>query len=283
MINIELHEFYAALSRCQSGPAAAIAAQLRAKYSCFREDVGGDRRRAITNHADDGWRKKPIVALERPKIGTRELSREAIAKKEFVAALNKLSPANKANVIRSIHIREDFGEMYIRLLWDAFLRSPDYQQTYLEVIDHIASTIGADATKSAFEELWETYLADQAWIPVIEENENYDEFCDYVKAKKRSLASLNAWILLTKYGIINATSELLERIYMDCDNRIETRDKSKILEVLLELMIESVRAGASSKNTRRGMHWKEVASEFPPAIRFKIYDLYDIQKNDKEK
>jgi len=284
LVVIELPTFYASLGNApRSADIVNIAKQLRQLYSCFREG----------QQACPEWRKKPIVPAEKPRIGVRELSREAIAQKEFLGALNKLSPQNKANVIRSINVRKEFGDMYIRLLWDAFLRAPDYHNIYLDIIDHISEAIGTDVAIAAFNGLWTEYVASEAWIPyktVVETNgiaeakAEYDEFCDNVKARKRALASMNAWITLTKYGIVNTATLLYDLIFADCNTRIKSKEPSKTLEVLLELLLEFIRVNGKAHGPSVGAElprvleseWKPCASEFPPAIRFKIYDLYEF-------
>lgn len=247
----------------KANPITAIATSFVKQYACFREETRRPPKRG--GHHDS----HAHAHAEKPRIGNRELSREAIARKEFLALINKLSPQNAAAIITQgqSSIRPDFINMYVDMIWDAMLRSPEFQSLYVDML------VAIDKKHSVFgdiQRIWEAYLSQQAWIPITQDSGGYDDFCDHVKAKKRAIASIRAWIQLTDRQI--------------CKEDVSTILLAKLIEggptdITLDGLIEFYRANCtclttSTRDTLRA--WHIAAHELQPMTRFKLYDLWDI-------
>lgn len=237
-----------------------LAASLSQNYSCFKDDA----RKVHTYHAVTTIPKK----VEKPRIGIRELSREAIARKEFLALINKLSPQNvdamKQQCMQTF--RPEFSSMYVDMLWDAMLRSPDYQHLYtcfLVSIDHVKSVF-ADLHR-----IWDQFLHTKGWLP-ISTGDSYDEFCDHVKAKKRAIASVRAWVTLAQDKLCNpdVASQLMTALIESGPTDVTLEELIEMYKGCPELFVPQVIHGIE--------HWHRSASDLPPMIRFKLYDLWEL-------
>jgi hypothetical protein len=130
----------------------------------------------------------------------------------------------------------------------------------------------------------------------------YDEFCDFMKWKKRAIAAVTGLDALSKKSLISneyiVIRELTASICDECSLQLnELRDgnhEGRVVTPVLNALMEQIRAAVES--VRRGhtisdrpayehicrfaaLHYP-VASAYPPAVRFKLYDLYEFVKND---
>lgn len=242
---------------------SAIALGLVKQYSCFREDTKKCPPRNLRHN--DGH-------VEKPRIGNRELSREAIARKDFLALINKLSLQNAQAIITQCQssLRPEFLGMYVDMLWDAMLRSPDFQGLYIDML------VAIDKSHSVFgdvQRIWDTYLQQQAWVSAsmaADSTSDYDDFCDHVKAKKRAIASVRAWIHLTHRTM--------------CKSDVAATLLAKLIEhgptdITFDGIIEFYKARSPcltpvTVSTLKA--WYDAAQQLPPMTRFKLYDLWEM-------
>lgn len=238
----------------------SIAAQFIKQYACFRDAPPMQRRPPPPRREHHA---------EKPRIGNRELSREGVARKDFLALINKLSPQNARAIIQQAMttLRGDFIHMYVDMLWDAMLRAPDFQCLYIDLL------IAIDKKHSVFgdiQRIWETYLHKNGWdCANSATSSTYDDFCDHVKIKKRAIASIRAWIHLTDHHLSSAdvATILLDRLV----------DNGPV-DASLDGIAEYCRAQSSLIH---GIHatiktWYDHADQLPPMTRFKLYDIYEI-------
>lgn len=244
----------------------AIASGLLAQYACFKDDT----RKLYQQHHHS---HKKHNSAEKPRIGTRELSREALARKEFLAMINKISPQN-IEAMRTqckTSLRPDFVSMYVDMLWDAMLRSsPDYHVLFTSILHTI------DSVQSVFGDIhrtWNAYVASKPWIPDSVDKDGdttYDDFCDKVKAKKRFISSVCAWVHLSHGKLCDpAIPSQLLHLLMD----------QEPTDVILEGLIELYKGvpdifQTQVVDTLQKLH--QNAQSYPPIIRFKIYDMWDL-------
>lgn len=235
----------------------AAAASLMKQYTCFKDDV------VKTRHVTH---KKTSHVAEKPRIGSRELSKEHIARKDFLALINKLSPQN-FDVIRQQfdHVfRTEFTHLYVDMLWDAMLRSPEYQMMYVEMMSAI------DKLHSVFGDLhriWDDYTTRRLYMP--EGNDaSYDDFCDRIKAKKRAIASVNAWIKLVEASLCDKVilHQLMSHLLLAGPNDV-------ILEELIEMCKGAPSIFAPSRDVIKT--WHDDAASLVPMVRFKLFDLWE--------
>lgn len=283
MATVALPLFYESLAKSTAGIYSGIAKKLQAEFPCLAITAGP----GPSTHGG-GWKRRVQHAApppEKPKIGTRELSREALAKKEFFGIINKIAPQNKDAILKKLVFRDEFLDAYIKFLWDALLRSPEYQELYMDVLAVIANHFAGSAVCESIERvLWIDYIQERRWLfAPASDGEEYNDFCDHVKLKKQIVASVNAWALLTRNKYINIIDKLFDMVYDECNSRLKKFDFSKTVEILLETLYEfkdrrshDIIAAAITDT------WYEIIKDpdCPPVIRFKVYDFVDLLKID---
>lgn len=248
-------------------------------------DRGGDRDRERTGEAP----------RERPRIGARELSTEALARKEFLSLLNKITDTNVDAMLVALKTRlRDTPEcrvVYRALLWEFCLRMPKMIPVYMRVLRVLP------AEPEAWEMQYAAYVQADAWIPPPEVLEDapaeeaeapsaasaaaaYDDFCAYVKWKKQALAAVVAWITLMREGIIQQDPACLqETLVALIDQQLCGVIRKEVLDPLLEQLLTSVSLlGVGGGLRRRLRAWVGLAPSLEPSSRFKIYDLRDALK-----
>lgn len=244
-------------SSSQKNRLTVVASNLAKQYACFRDEPRRPRRHEVHSHA------------EKPRIGNRELSREAIARKEFLALLNKLSPQNASAIIAQTQasLRSDFIGMYVEMIWDAMLRSPEFQGLYIGMLAAI------DQKHSVFgdiQRIWEAYLVQKPWVSsdVVSVSPSYDEFCDHVKDKKRTIASIRGWIGLVEQRLCKEEigSSLIAQL-------VEAGPTDMSLDGLMEFCRAPSYLTPSIHATIQ--QWHDNAQQLPPMTRFKLYDVYE--------
>lgn len=242
---------------------------------------------------------------EKPRIGNRELSLENLARKDFLGVLNKLSAANQATLIANFAkvIRPDFADLYVKLFWEGFLRSADYQPVQINLLTLFAEHFPVQPRINA---LLSEYRTERLWMPAegvlpsppaasassaasaADPNARgdavaeYDDFCDYVKWRKRTVNTIHAWRVLAGSGWVShdVLQEMLAEVLSDFRVSLATfPDTVKLAETLAEQMFVYAKsigsAGALRPETLAELRALP-ASSFPPALRFKIYDLRDF-------
>jgi hypothetical protein len=236
---------------------------------------------------------------EKPRIGNRELSLENLARKDFLGVLNKLSAANQATLIANFAkvIRPDFADLYVKLFWEGFLRSADYQPVQINLLTLFAEHFPVQPHINA---LLSAYRSERLWMPAEgvlpppaaaadaepasrgDAAAEYDDFCDYVKWRKRTVNTIHAWRVLAGSGWVapDVLQEMLSEVLADFRASLATFPETvKLAETLAEQMFVYAKsigsAGALRPETLAELRALPAAS-FPPALRFKIYDLRDF-------
>jgi len=250
---------------------------------------GGDRGRHGRHHdprtrEPDRWRplrgnSPPAV---KPRIGPQELSEEQQVRKEFIGILNKLSASNAATLIARCaeRIRPEFADAYLDLFWEAFLRSADYQPFQVALLTMFQKHF---PVLPALQARIHTYWTDRQWWPTVtlpnEGADDYNDFCDYVKWKKRILNTLNAWDILAAHGWTLTPTLPAILAEMLTDFQATAPASPKILETIAEQMLLAVRLltpRGSIPEALSGALLGVSAASFPPAVRFKWYDLQEV-------
>jgi len=267
----------------------AKAQEMRQQYMCFTAGEENDRRYqskvASGHHQRNSGAQRH--ASERTKIGNRVFSKEVIARKEFLMYANKLSPQNKSQIIKTfkLHVRQECLDIYVALSWDLMLRAADYQEMYTEFV---AITADNATISEKFKGVYEQYINDRYWYPKKEltihdsVTEDYDEFCDFVKWKKRAAAAVKAITVMVKCGWIPSSCipNVISLIIEDVKNEIESQSShnaqigTRTLDALLEQLF--ILGNLSEKNEYLIANVATIVEDidkFRPATKFKILDL----------
>jgi hypothetical protein len=282
---------------------------LQKTYSCFQEVTDTYLNSNATGHGhshgggghihtrknadyDKKWGDKTIKkSIERPKIGggNREISKEDHIKRDFMSFINKLSDNNLKNVATYFenNFQIDFIDIYIKLLWEAILRSEEYQYLYIDCLNSIYNiTLKTEKQQvflSKINNLWQEYYNGTKWIPSddIVNDEDYDDFCDFVKWKKTALTYIHGfskfiikeWLSVSVYS--NILNELLNGINVYLE---KTPEGCKITDALLDQMITLIQLIKLDYNESiyNFIQYLNVNSkQFKPSTRFKVYDIIE--------
>lgn len=315
IIQIPLDQFF--VVRASTSPVPHLeskASSFREKYTCFHPPVASSSSGPGTSHAHmrkggrfiqhhhnthsssssvapSATRRHEANRTDVVKIGSRELSRENLAKKDFLALMNKLTQQNKAQIYQSINhvFREDCIPIYVQILWDSMQRAPDFIGLYMGAQDVlIQSSKSRDVWDKQWAILWNTFLETKGWAPkeqlLLEED--YDEFCDFVKWKKRTLGALRAWMALSKSPSVPqaAPKVLVQQILQDCNSELDKNNKgSKLTDTFLEEIRCFFREGTEPEIRDIIASWVEERkqshscgfAQLRPSTRFKMLDVQD--------
>jgi hypothetical protein len=208
-----------------------ILQEILAKYPCFQEKT--DHRfgsNSKWNHGTHFSKKTPHSSSmkERPKIGNKDTSKEAILKKDIQSLLNKLTHQNYEIILKQIkgHFHVDHMELFMSILWNAIQLQPDFQELYIHMLQQIYHSVQDEwviLLNAQWNTIWCHYIEQHQWkLPydLVERSHNYNDFCDYVKEKKRLISISQAWARLINLGMIQTEpfhliSEILQHIHRD--------------------------------------------------------------------
>jgi hypothetical protein len=199
-----------------------------------------------------------------------------------------MSPQNYDAILR--HIRttynSNFLQNYMDIVWNMMTRQIDYQELYILVIQHLLDITPTDK-KGAVLDYWndrcKNYFESHAWMPANDLldsiTEEYDEFCDYIKWKKHTAASLTGWLRLMRNGIVQESYErCFDTIMQQTDEAIQ-QSSHRLLDCFLEWLLRMVGVEVSyiypgSYSTQLN-DWMTVIKDrgLSSALRFKIIDI----------
>ena len=228
---------------------------------------------------------------EKVKIGCRDLSRENFGRKDFMALMNKMTLANKDTILQSIRnvYRDDCQGIYTEITWNMMQKSPEFHELHLSVLNTIRDITNR---KSDWQESWcdiaRTFFADAKWMPsdVILHSEEYDEFCEFVKWRKSTVAAIRALCMLedNQWLAIAFRTSVSTSIIQSIDQQIERTNATG--DKLMDALIEQLHTIVSNSHEHIDMlrtisAWfdESVADRLPhmrPATRFKMYDLREL-------
>lgn len=251
---------------------------MRSSFACFQDHAEPSKK----------WGKheapQKIARPDKLRIGTRELSREHIARKDFLALMNKLSDANKLSILQTLKqvFREDCLDVYMQVTWDHMQRAPEFHALYMSVLKTVSNILAKpNLWREKWHLLWKDYVMHQQWRPSDQllQEEDYDEFCDFVKWRKRTIASINAWKLLEQHQWVQGVHDsLLQTIINACNDELTLTNGSKLADVLLDEIHALMEGTPPTKwMTIESFvkKWMQDPEQLRPSSRFKLYDLYE--------
>ncbi|NDB84934.1 MAG: hypothetical protein EB127_19860, partial [Alphaproteobacteria bacterium] len=181
---------------------------------------------------------------ERVKIGGVVATKEEKVKREFFSLMNKLTHQNKVPVFKTVtenHVAcvTDSVEpinihTFVTIVWDMMLRNKDSQKLYIDVLQLFPE----DLVLSECNRLWSDYNELRKWLPpetisgsdIL--NSEYDEFCDFVKWKKHSIASVQGIFMFYAKNMINQEKQLLQSLATtlttECTNQLSIQENKQL-------------------------------------------------------
>ena len=199
------------------------------------------------------WEKKKIIAQnkstksQKPRhhIINIDFSDNAKCKKEFISYLNKLTDLNKDVIYSKISafikkLNDDILNSLFEILIN-FMKSSN-NNIYVDVLYLFEpSYIDDNITKYYLK-----FIDNKEWLPIkiIEEykfifdENNYDEYCEYVKIKKSTLSLLKALsIILKKINKNDIIEIIINNIFQDLFIYLDKKDYKHIIELLLDELL----------------------------------------------
>lgn len=189
--------------------------ELITKYTCFQEKIEsrfGNSKWTPPKKYNNASVSHNQIPKERTKIGNKDTSKEAVLLKDFQSLLNKLTHKNYNAIVIKIKriFDEEYLSLFIELLWTYLQKQPEFQGLYIQILESFYPLLQDDRIiemGTHWNNLWRSYIASKKWQlsrELVEQSHNYQDFCDYVKEKKRLLAVSQAWARLMNLGVVHA-------------------------------------------------------------------------------
>lgn len=200
--------------------------KLISTYDCFGEEKWNSRK------------PKPSPPIkERPKIGNQDVSPDNVYKKALILSLNKLTASNMDTVGTSIikTYKICFNEIFVATIWEYFIRQPVFQDVYIKMIERLKNTV--TETEDIWNSIYKSYISNDTWkinYELIEQSHNYDDFCEYIKEKKRLNAMAQGWSRLISSDIVIVTDP-----FKWCVKVVETCLSFDLSNVVYRTMVDS--------------------------------------------
>jgi len=259
--------------------------ELRAKHSCLTAAANAKFQHPVKSNHNASSTHSRRTMEQRPRIGVRELSREDMVCKDILSHLNKLSKTNVESIIRSLRTSFyiDYLQHYISITWDMMYKQPDFQPLFVMVLNNVRALLVSPTSLSEFDALLTnnccTFLDDQGWIPppsILCHTAEYDDFCDYVKWKKKSQGTLRAVLaLMTSHLVEPRFEHVFERISDSLQASAGSPDVDlRVLECILDALLICVRTSKCIDVSDEWLsQWVEKSQVWPKNAKFKMLDL----------
>lgn len=251
------------------------AKELVEKYNCF-----------VSNYdAASLWQKKQLIASKkniktrlRPHLISFDFTDEAKCKKEFTSYLNKLTDINKEIIYKKIHTflteidKEELNKILFDILWNFIKKS--FNIIYIDIVYLF---------KNEYVEIyWNSYINNKEWLPpkdmidneLLFKDDNYDEFCNYIKWKKSNISLCRTWIVLFKK---EKNIDKINELNLNILNSIDEFKKNKhIMDLLLDQIIIYLDIIPNILIINKILEWNP--SSFENSTKFKIMSISEKYK-----
>lgn len=285
---------YACFSPAPSGGAGAGGGAHRGQRNGGgngRRGAGGGGQRRAGMDLESARR----AVSEKPKIGGRDLSTHAIARKEFLSLMNKVTPANVDAFCGRVSniLRNDCTEIYADVAFDMMQRMPAAQDLHMRILLEIDGAL-FETERAVLRELcrkrWDQYVAGRGWVPpsdVLAEvpSDDYDGFCEFVKWKKYACALVGVWLRMFPTPLLAdrapgpapTPADLWGYLASTIGDMIASGNTRALDVILDEAKCFAAQARIPEEGRQQIRGWHAAAPGLPPAPRFKIYDLYEAE------
>lgn len=178
---------------------------LHEKHSFFQEIIN---RHSCFNELK--WKDSVSVKGYSKKIGTNDSTVECVFKKDLISLLNKASITNLETISERLlqTFKIEFIDIFVNTLWSYFKIQQVFQPVYIQLLTKLYKTLSeedANRMDLLWIDLWNIHTVNEEWrisSSLIEQSHNYDDFCEYIKEKKRLNAIVEGFSRLINAGII---------------------------------------------------------------------------------
>lgn len=298
VVSIDIFQkVYHQWKECNPPPVARIQ-DIIAKYACFSPDSARRELQDSWRNSKQVWRQRkpwgkftdPRPSLPPKRILNQNLNEEGIIRKDFLAYLNKLSHTNQDKIYENIlkHTKTKYLPIYIQMIWEIMLIQHDYQYLYINLLEQMSKTMDCQTELlNQYDTLWKQYIQDQGWLLTTHKNqEAYDDFCDYIKEKKRIMGALKAWnALLHANWVRNASVGDLMMYLINSISQYtkQTPSDKEQLESLFNQILEQMESIPTTESFSQLLYneWGQYKENWSPSVKFKWLDIKESyeQKN----
>lgn len=157
------------------------------------------------------WKDTPPKVRPKKFGAGTDMSDEGVFKKDLTSLLNKVTVANLQSVKSQVvtMFRPEFIDIFVSSLWSYFKIQPSFQDVYIQLLREVLTNISYDNAckiNLIWQNIWDAYRRDETWKisnEVIGRLQLYDDFCDYIKEKKRLNAEAEGFSRLLIEGVIS--------------------------------------------------------------------------------
>ena len=279
---VPLSKFLEAAPGRHPGFDSKVAMLLKNQYKCFQKESKESKRDTHNGR----WNNKNVSTTPpRPAILAKlALTPEAATKKAFLSLMNKLADKNKDAIFSQVAKLQPFISIQTDIVWNICLESPSYQNLYIELLDILIGKVenGRELVSKTLEDRLSQYLETKSYLPpeTVDCTE-YDDFCDYVKWKKRSLATITLLITLESKGLVVAMEQLTAKFVESCDNLLVIKDYEKadiVLDQLFQIYTNKTTVNVVDTITPLIQKWFPDTEVMKPSTRFKFYAFSEFHE-----
>lgn len=264
-------------------------------FACFNPSVSNTTSAPPIYHAKHKRNRHELKGnrTEKVRIGCRDLSRENFGRKDFMALMNKMTAANKDTILQSIRnaYRDECQNIYTEITWNMMQKSPEFHELHLRVITAIEdSTTRKSEWRDSWQQIANDFVSEQRWFPPdsVLQSDDYDEFCEFVKWRKSTIASIRALCMLEDHGWLTSSYRdcTLQALLKSIDSRIKEENShgDKVMDALIEqlyALLTTIAPECETSVMTNVSHWyaaniRGSLNVLRPATRFKLYDLYEL-------
>lgn len=229
--------------------------ELISNYNCF-----------ISNYdAKSLWEKKKIIASQkknnkynqyssltannqrrRPNVLLIDLDADVKYKKEFTSFLNKLTDINKEIIYNKITVFiKPFDEIKLNTLFEILINFIKLSSNIIYI--DVLYLFPENFVNNQINNYTNNYLNKNEWIPnetfiidnkILYNNDNYDNYCKFIKNKKQNISILKALIIINrKLNKDNFLKSISNNLSNTIDIYIQKNEYKHITEFLLDQLL----------------------------------------------
>lgn len=271
--------------------------ELIQKHTCFQERPENHRK---GHHYHSNFKRNliPSRKQERTKIGSCDLSREGVLRKDLITMLNKLTHSNLDVLIRQTRtiFQKEYSNLFVDILMDYCKKQVEFQALYLRILESIYSLLSEEDQALLHQRwfyYWDQYMTEEQWKfdrELVEQSHNYDDFCEYIKEKKKKVAFAQVWARLISNQSIRTPTPLLwvQQVFDHCETlQMEDKVDKTVIDSYVEQLKDFYRLLPQSLQSDFRTTYRtrlEALKKIPTgkACYFKVVDFLELlEKNER--
>lgn len=296
---VPLEMFQQIYTEFKDSPMIPRIQELIDKYPCFRPEIQRRENQDSWRNSKQNWKQRkswgrftdPRTLLPPKRILNQNLSEEGIVRKDFLAQLNKLTHSNQEKISTTIlkTVQSKYLPLYIQMIWEIMLIQHDYQGLYIHLLEQMTTALNCQAELLyQCSLLWNQYIQNRGWLLTRHKNqEAYDDFCDYIKEKKRIMGALKGWTALLHANWVHDVSamDLMGHLMNSItDYAKEAPSDKEQLESLFNQLLEQIELAQKNEVFSQLLYneWGQYKENWSPSVKFKWLDIketYERQNN----